>query len=342
MAGGAQQLPIHGSDHRPRGPDPIPGLAIYEIKVFEDLNAAVVGDKAFQWEIPEDLHNASLVKVEAFVTTVSSSGSVQLALRHLVAGVAPGTDVLSTPITIEAGDFNSKDAASQPVIADPDAAYAWGDHIAIDVDGAGVGAKGLGVIATFAPSYLASAILEGFQGPAGGVTTWTGAWSGATTYVTGQAVSNGGSSYVAIAGSTGVQPGVTPGWQTYWQLLSARQDTSQIVALFNGNGYPLTTGVKLFHPVEFNCTILAATLLADLAGSVVVDIWKDTYGNYPPTIADSICASAKPTLSGAIKTTDSSLVGWTTALAAGDTLHFNIESCVAISILSLSLKLQRT
>ena len=32
------------------------------------------------------------------------------------------------------------------------------------------------------------------------------------------------------------------------------------------------------------------------SGSIVIDVWKDTYANFPPIVADTITASAKPTL----------------------------------------------
>ena len=83
----------------------------------------------------------------------------------------------------------------------------------------------------------------------------------------------------------------------------------------------ITTGVKGFVEVPFACTITAATLLstdaAATSGSIVVDIWKDTYANYPPTVADTITASAKPTLSAASKSRDTTLTGWTTAIRGG-------------------------
>lgn len=60
--------------------------------------------------------------------------------------------------------------------------------------------------------------------------------------------------------------------------------------------------------------------------------------NYPPTVADSICASAKPTLSSAIKSQDSTLVGWTTALAADDILAFNVESVSSVKRVRLDLR----
>lgn len=53
--------------------------------------------------------------------------------------------------------------------------------------------------------------------------------------------------------------------------------------------------------------------------------------NFPPTVADTIAASAKPTLSGVQKNTDSTLTGWTVALDEGDYLGFNIDSATTVT-----------
>ena len=73
-----------------------------------------------------------------------------------------------------------------------------------------------------------------------------------------------------------------------------------------------------------------------------MDIWKDTYGSYPPTVGDSICGASKPTLTGAHHTTDTALTGWNTSVSAGDVLYFHIDSLTAITQLSISLKIRRT
>ena len=107
----------------------------------------------------------------------------------------------------------------------------------------------------------------------------------------------------------------------------------------DGGGAVIATGVAGSGvQAPFACTIDSVTLLADVSGSIVIDIWKDTYANYPPTVADSICASAKPTLSSAIKAEDTTLTGWTKTVAAGDVLYFNVDSCSTITKVSLILK----
>ncbi len=124
--------------------------------------------------------------------------------------------------------------------------------------------------------------------------------------------------------------------------LTADAATADIVFIIDGGGSAITTGQKGHLEIPFACTILQATLLADQSGSIVVDIWKDTYANFPPTDADSITASAPPTLSSAQNSQDSTLTGWTKTIAAGDILAFNVDSATTVTRVTLSLKVKRT
>lgn len=105
----------------------------------------------------------------------------------------------------------------------------------------------------------------------------------------------------------------------------------------DGGGAAITTGYKGAITVPFSCTITSVTLLADTTGSIVIDIWKDSYANYPPTDADSITASAPPTISSSNKSYDATLSGWTTSISAGDVLAFNVDSCSTITRIVLTL-----
>jgi hypothetical protein len=110
-----------------------------------------------------------------------------------------------------------------------------------------------------------------------------------------------------------------------------------------GNGSDvITTGVKGYVEIPFAGTIVAARLLAFQSGSIVIDIWKDTYANLPPTVADTITASAKPTLSTAQKAEDTTLTGWTTSITAGDWLGFKVDSITTCTQVTLSLTIRRS
>jgi hypothetical protein len=139
----------------------------------------------------------------------------------------------------------------------------------------------------------------------------------------------------AIAGTTGALRKTAA---NTWSLDSG---TTNIVFVFDNNGTALTTGVKGDLSIPYAATITGVTLLADTSGSIVIDIWKDTYASYPPTDADSITAAAPPTISSATKSVDTTLTGWTTSITAGDILRFNIDSCTSITRCSLLLKINR-
>lgn len=118
---------------------------------------------------------------------------------------------------------------------------------------------------------------------------------------------------------------------------------SEIPFIIGGGGSAITTGIKGDLVVPFNCTVTGWTALADQSGSIVCDLWYDTYANYPPTVADTITGTEKPTITTATKGQDLTLTTWTTVnLTAGQTLRFNIDSVTAIQRVLISLKVTRT
>ncbi len=129
-------------------------------------------------------------------------------------------------------------------------------------------------------------------------------------------------------------------------VTAAAADITQTTAIgyaIDGGGAAIVTGLLGGSlRVPFSGAINSVTLLADQTGSIVVDIWKDSYASYPPTVADSICASAKPTLSSALKSEDTTLTGWTTAITAGDILRFNVDSATTVQNVTLILKVTKT
>mgnify|MGYP001608378270 CR=1 FL=1 len=107
--------------------------------------------------------------------------------------------------------------------------------------------------------------------------------------------------------------------------------TIAIPFVVDGGGAAITAGQKGHLEIPFACTITGWTILADQSGSIVVDVWKDIYANFPPTVADTIAGSEKPTLSAVQKNQDLTLTTWTTAIAAGDVLAFNVDSAATVT-----------
>ena len=162
--------------------------------------------------------------------------------------------------------------------------------------------------------------------------------TGLTTYTAGDTfyyASGTALSKIAIGtnGQALVATSSAPAWVT--QFLS-------ISYVIDGGGATIGIGIKGDITVPFGCAVSEWTLLADQSGSIVVDVWKDTYANYPPTVADTITGSALPTITTATKGQSSTLTGWTTTITAGDTLRFNVNSCTSITRVTLSLKVYRT
>lgn len=124
-------------------------------------------------------------------------------------------------------------------------------------------------------------------------------------------------------------------------LILARMIQTTEIPVGDGTN-ALSTGVYIDHRWAMAGTIIKVWILATkftsgTTGSVVFDLWKDTYANFPPTVADTITASAKPTLSSAAKTEDSTLTGWTKTFSAGDTLRVNVDSASTITLCTLGI-----
>lgn len=140
-------IPIHSDDHKWGGPDPVRQAHLH-IKVFADAGTGsdvTTGDGKFVFAIAEDMDGYFLRRAEIFVSTVGSS-ITQVQLRN----IDQAWDLLSPRVQIDASDFTSKDSAVTAAVVEANSEVLWGELIAIDVDAAGSGAKGLGAILEFA------------------------------------------------------------------------------------------------------------------------------------------------------------------------------------------------
>jgi hypothetical protein len=129
------------------------------------------------------------------------------------------------------------------------------------------------------------------------------------------------------------------GWVPYTPAAIEVPYSAQFI--IDGGGSTITTGIKGDIRIPVASTITSWHLLADQSGSIVVDVWKDTLANHPPTDADSITASAPPTITANVRGSDNVLTGWTTSVAAGDVLRFNVDSVTTIQRVTVVLYLTR-
>lgn len=121
--------------------------------------------------------------------------------------------------------------------------------------------------------------------------------------------------------------------------------TSALGYTIDGGGAAITTGIAgMGLIVPYACTIVDWTLLADTSGAIKIDVWKDTYANFPPTDADSMTNGNEPEIAASgVKAQDTDLSNWTTvSVAAGDILYFNVDSCTSITKALLVFKVVKT
>lgn len=157
------------------------------------------------------------------------------------------------------------------------------------------------------------------------------------TSTVGQAVTT---KIIAGTNITITQTGVDAGTGDVTVNASASSSIGIIGVTIDGGASVITTGSKGYISIPFPATINSVTLLADQAGSIVIDIKKSTYTAFPTT--SSIVASAAPTLSSAQKSQDTTLTGWTTAVAANDVFEFSVTSATTVTRVNLTLKVTKT
>jgi len=126
--------------------------------------------------------------------------------------------------------------------------------------------------------------------------------------------------------------------------LAANQKYAELIFIIDGGGSAIEAGNKGHLEVPFACTITGWTLAADQSGAIKIDVWRDTYANFPPANGDSLCNSHEPEIAASgDNAQDLDLADWTSvALVAGDWLAFYVDSCATITRVTLSLRVTKT
>ncbi len=119
-----------------------------------------------------------------------------------------------------------------------------------------------------------------------------------------------------------------------WQPIGTK---NRFGITIDGLGDVITTGSKGFTQIPYNGTITGWTVVADQAGSCVIDVKKSTYSSFPTT--SSVAGTALPTLSTAQKNRDTSLSGWgSTSITAGDMFEFVVNSATTVKRVTLIIE----
>lgn len=202
-------------------------------------------------------------------------------------------------------------------------------------------------------SYASSSVSASYAGSAsyliGGVPTLgtgstypiTSSWSNnslncnTASYVsTAISSSYAGSASYLIGGSSGTSLGtgstypITASWAVTSSYITI---STQFGITIDAGGGLLTTGTKGYVRVPKTMTITGWDIVSSVTGSIVVDVWKTTYANWPPSSSNSIAGTQKPTLTVNSKNQNTNLTTWTGSCVVGDYIAFNVDSVATCS-----------
>jgi hypothetical protein len=144
------------------------------------------------------------------------------------------------------------------------------------------------------------------------------------------------------SGGTGLQ------WMRFWGASATPGVKGAILVVLGDGVTALQAGTMVDVVIPFSLRLTDWILLSTVSGSVSVDIYKDTYANFPPTAIDSITETSPPTITSGIKAQGTvpgpvtvggfpPAGGWNRDLVAGDILRFNVESAGGVYQVSLLL-----
>jgi hypothetical protein len=112
--------------------------------------------------------------------------------------------------------------------------------------------------------------------------------------------------------------------------------TKTIGFVIDGGTSVPVSGTYASIVAPFSGTISKWTIITDVSGSATLDIWKANGAK--PTNANSITASAKPTITSSEFATSSTLTGWTTSIVTGDVLTVELETIDIIKRITIQLE----
>jgi hypothetical protein len=128
---------------------------------------------------------------------------------------------------------------------------------------------------------------------------------------------------------------------TFAEMSTALDNQADVVASFvitNGNtaiDATVTDPVVCTSRIPNNLKITAWYIDCDQSGSIVLDVWKNTWNDTPLVNADSIAGTEKPTLSADVSASDVSLTSMTADWDAGQQVCIEIESAATVTKCSL-------
>ena len=299
-----------------------------------------------------------VIKVAASGTTIAEFGTQSITLAQLKTALGVSSSATQSGASASGSGSTGATAAISPgvglagggplvgavplrVIA-PIPAFIWDDGGGGDGDPGPPGTNGIiGVNGLPGPPGPAVLFIdegpEGEQGPPGSNVGPPGAQG--TTGLTGNPGPAGPAVYLVGDDGADGDPG-PPG-------VSAASTSSKRLVNKGANWVSSSAIVASSTNVVYVQCPVAGTITATQVvtsggpGSCVIDVWKAAFASFPPTSANSITASHKPTISAGNTYSDSTLTGWTTAINAGDVLAFSLTSASTFTQIQIILEVSQ-
>jgi len=120
------------------------GEKVIQMVVVDFATALTTGDGKFYFHVPSTLNGFNIVDVHAEVISAPSGSTIIIGLYN----VTHSAEILSTLLTIDAGETGSDSAASNAVISGTEDDLATNDVIRVDIDQIGSSTAGSGLIVT--------------------------------------------------------------------------------------------------------------------------------------------------------------------------------------------------
>ena len=108
------------------------------------------------------------------------------------------------------------------------------------------------------------------------------------------------------------------------------------------SGTGCSSGSLIGFEWPFSGSLQTATVITDNASNVEIQLWKDTFANWPPASTANICGTS-PLRTASAKTLQvTTLTTWTACFAAGDWIVPRVIGCSGPTKAFLALRYNRT
>ncbi len=123
---------------------------------------------------------------------------------------------------------------------------------------------------------------------------------------------------------------------TKWQVIGGVYPSSWAISIPIGTGAAdISTGIVDYYELPLSGVMVYHRLVSEDAGvSIKIDVWKDTYANWPPVDADTIFSANEPELSTAQKDEDTT---HEIVITKGDWIGINVDSVTGAQKVTLAL-----